>query len=162
MSQQLPNFRQGMTIQEISEAANRYIESEWKILYESMHHELTVAFEEMEDAAYGLYLDRLLPPVFDRLEAAGFSLEEKLEENDFVIARRLIFRNSLEKWGVEDNRSRIFWNVLRDRDGHPIGSLLTEIPHSHLKFDIPSSPIHYALEESGREQIVLGIRRIKE
>jgi hypothetical protein len=162
MSRQLPNFRQAMTIQEISEAANRYIESEWKIVYESMHQELTAAFEEMEDAAYGLYLDRLLPPVFDRLEAAGFSLEEKLEENDFVIARRLIFRNSLEKWGAEDNRSRIFWNVLRDRDGHPIGSLLTEIPHSHLMFDIPSSPVFYALEENGREQIVLGIRRIKE
>ncbi|GAV15064.1 DUF6022 family protein [Paenibacillus sp. NAIST15-1] len=105
---------------------------------------------------------RIMPFIFKQLEDAGFSTVEKLEENDFVIAERLIFRNSLEKWGTEDNRSRIFWNVIHDKQGNAIGTILTEIPHSHLKFDIPSAPVIYSLQESLKERIVQGIRRIKE
>ncbi|GGG65880.1 DUF6022 family protein [Paenibacillus radicis (ex Gao et al. 2016)] len=155
-------FREDMAIEEISEVANRYIESEWRSLYESMHEQLTAAFAEIEDAAYGLYLDQLMPFVFEQLEDAGFSTMEKLNENDFVIGKRLIFRNSLEKWGTEDNRSRIFWNIIYDKQGSPIGTILTEIPHSHLKFDIPSAPVIYSLRESVKEQVLQGIRRIKE
>ncbi|WP_258394749.1 DUF6022 family protein [Paenibacillus sp. MDMC362] len=39
---------------------------------------------------------------------------------------------------------------------------MTEIPHSHLKFDIPRAPVLYSLNEHEREQIARGIRRIKE
>lgn len=162
MNKQLPFFHQDMTIKEISEVANRYIESEWKSLYESMHKDLTAAFAEIEDAAYGLYLEQLMPSLFEQLEDAGFSTMDDIMENDFVIAKRLIFRNSLEKWGTEDNRSRIFWNVICDRQDHPVGALLTEIPHSHLKFDIPAAPVVYSLQEILKEQIVQGIRIIKE
>lgn len=162
MEKGFPNFQHDMAIEEISKVANHYIATEWRSMYESMHEQLTVAFAEIEDAAYGLYLDQLMPPIFDQLEDAGFRTLEKLEEDDFVIGKRLIFRNSLEKWGTEDNRSRLFWNVIYDKQGHPIGTLLTEIPHSHQKFDIPSAPVIYALQESLKEQIVQGIRRIKE
>jgi hypothetical protein len=34
----------------------------------------------------------------------------------------LIFRNSLEKWVAEDNRSRIFWNVIHDQQGYLVGT----------------------------------------
>nr|WP_268893067.1 DUF6022 family protein [Paenibacillus lutrae] len=155
-------FQPDMAIEEIREVANRYIESEWRSIYESMHEQLTAAFVEIEDAAYGLYLDQLIPPIFEQLEDAGFSAMENLEEDDFVIAKRLIFRNSLEKWGAEHNRSRIFWNVIHDKQGNPIGTILTEIPHSHLKFDIPSAPVIYSLRESLKERIVQEIRLIKE
>lgn len=161
MNNQFPKFSTDMTIQQIGEAANRYIESQWKPLYEAMHKDLTAAFAEIEDAAYGLYLDGLMPAIFEQLESAGYSAMEKLEENDFVIAKCLIFRNSLEKWGTEANRSRIFWNAIRDRQGNPVGTLLTEIPHSHLKFDIPSAPVVYSLPEVLKEKIVQGIREIK-
>ncbi|MWC30743.1 DUF6022 family protein [Paenibacillus sp. MMS18-CY102] len=162
MEKGFPIFRQDMLIEEISEVANGYIESEWRPLYESMHEQLTAAFAEIEDAAYGLYLDQLMPVIFVHLEDAGFSTMEQLEESDFVIAQRLIFRNSLEKWGSEDNRSRIFWNVIHDKQGNPSGTLLTEIPHSHLKFDIPSAPVTYALRETRKERIVQGLRSMKE
>lgn len=162
MNKQSPNFRQGMTIKEMEEVANRYIESEWKPLYESMHKDLTAAFAEIEDAAYGLYLEELMPAIFEELESAGYNAMENLEENDFVIAKCLIFRNSIEKWGTEDNRSRIFWNTIRDRQGNPVGTLLTEIPHSHLKFDIPSAPVVYSISEILKEKIVQNVRRIKE
>lgn len=162
MKKGFPIFRQDMSIEEISEAANRYIESEWRTIYESMHEQLTAAFAEIEDAAYGLYLDHLMVFIFEQLEDADFSAMGKLEENDFVIAKCLIFRNSLEKWGTEDNRSRIFWNVIHDKQDNLIGTILTEIPHSHLKFDIPAAPVIYSLQESLKERIVQGIRRIKE
>ncbi|EHB66682.1 MULTISPECIES: DUF6022 family protein [Paenibacillus] len=158
-----PVLRSDMTIEEICVAGNQYIESEWKTLYDAMLDELTTAFREIEDAAYGRYLDQLMPALFDSLEDAGFIAAEPLKEHDFVIGKCLIFRNSLEKWGTEDKRSRIFWNVIRRKDGQqPIGTLLTEIPHSHLKFDIPRAPVLYSLREHEREQIAKGIRRIME
>ncbi|MFS0556565.1 DUF6022 family protein [Brevibacillus sp. 179-C9.3 HS] len=162
MSKHFPTFQIEMTIEEIGAEGNRYIASEWRSLYESMHEQLTAAFLEIEDAAYGLFLDQLMPAVFDRLVDAGFVVSETLKEDDFVIGKNLIFRNSLEKWGTEDNRSRVFWNVVRNQQGQPIGTLLTEIPHSHLKFDIPQAPVLYTLQESVKEQIVQGIRQLKE
>lgn len=157
-----PAFRYDMTIEDISKAGNQYMESAWKRLYDSMHEQLTTAFLEIEDAAYGLYLDRLMPALFDSLEEAGFEATEPLNEDDFVIGKCLLFRNSLEKWGTEDKRSRIFWNVIRRKNSRqPIGTLLTEIPHSHLKFDIPAAPKLYSLNAWEREQIAQEIRRIK-
>ncbi|MEC0243593.1 DUF6022 family protein [Paenibacillus dokdonensis] len=157
-----PVFRYDMTIEEIGQVGNRYIESAWNPLYDSMHNQLTVAFREIEDAAYGLYLDQLMPALFDGLEDAGFEATEPLKEHDFVIGNCLLFRNSLEKWGTEENRSRIFWNVVRSKKSQqPIGTILTEIPHSHLKFEIPTAPVLYSLRECERVQIVQGIRRIK-
>lgn len=157
-----PVFHYEMTIEEISQVGNRYIESAWKPLYDSMHDQLMVAFHEIEDAAYGLYLDKLMPLFFDGLEDAGFEAMESLDDHDFVIGKCLLFRNSLEKWGTEENRSRLFWNVVRSKKSQqPIGTLLTEIPHSHLKFEIPTAPVLYSLREIEKEQIVQGIRRIK-
>lgn len=158
-----PVLRSDMTIEEICAAGNQYIGSVWKNRYDAMYDELTIAFREIEDAAYGLYLDQLMPALFDSLEDAGFEAAEPLKENDFVIGKCLLFRNSLEKWGTEEHRSRMFWNVIRRKNNRqPIGTLLTEIPHSHLKFDIPRAPELYSLIEHEREQIAIGIRRIKE
>lgn len=158
-----PVFRYDMTIEEIGVAGNQYIESVWRTLYDTMLDELTIAFREIEDAAYGLYLDQLMPALFDSLKDAGFEATEPLKEHDFVIGKGLLFRNSLEKWGTEEDRSRIFWNVIRSTNvQQPVGTLLTEIPHSHLNFDIPRAPVLYSLNEHEREQIARGIRRIKE
>lgn len=156
-----PVFTSGMSVAAIAEEGNRYIREAWKPLYEEMYAQLTAAFREIEDAAYGLYLDRLLPPLFDRLEAAGFQAIGSGKEDDFIIGRCLSFSQSLEKWGTEDNRSRLFWNVIRNERREPIGTLITEIPHSHLKFDIPAAPRLHALAEVDKESIAAGIRRIK-
>lgn len=160
--QDLPFFHSDMSIEEIGEEGNRYIRTVWKSLYDSMHEELTKAFLEIEDAAYALYLNQLMPPLFNRLMEAGFKAMGPVEDQDFVIGQCLIFRNSLEKWGSEENRSRIFWNVIHRKGTQPFGTLLTEIPHSHLKFDIPEAPMLYTLRESVKDRILLGIRHIKD
>lgn len=104
-----------------------------------------------------------MPAISDGLEDEGFDATEPIKEHDFVIGKCLLFRNSLEKWGTEENRSRIFWNVIRRKESQqPIGTLLTEIPHSHLKFELPSAPVLYSLKEHERGQITQGIRQIKQ
>ncbi|MEK3731626.1 MULTISPECIES: DUF6022 family protein [Paenibacillus] len=155
-------FEQGMTIEAIGTACGEYVEMEWRPLYESMHEALTAAFAEIEDAAYGQYLDRLMPPLFEALEQAGYAFTDDVREDDFVIGGRLLFRQSLEKWGTEDNRSRVFWNVIRDADDRTIGTVLTEIPHSHLKFDIPRGPRVLAIAETTKSGITERIRALME
>jgi len=160
MDKQLPVIVNGMSIEEIGEAGNRYIAAVWEELYVERYDQLVKAFQEIEDAAYGLYLDQLMPPLFERLEQAGFQALGPVKENDFVIGKCLKFSDSLEKWGAEDNRTRLFWNVIRNERHEPIGTLITSIPHSHLNFDIPRAPQLYTLKQTEREQIVEGIRQI--
>ena len=159
-----PEFASDMSIEAIGEEGNRYVAAVWNPLYVEMHEQLTQAFQEIEDGAYGLYLDQLLPPVFDRLEAAGYQMQGAVGEDDFIIAKCLNFSESLEKtkWGTEENQSRLFWNIVRNERNEPIGTLLTELAHSHLKFDIPTPPQFYTLAQTDRKGIIAGIRRIKE
>lgn len=160
MDKQLPVIVNSMSIEEIGEAGNRYIAAVWEEVYEERYEQLVKAFQEIEDAAYGLYLDQLMPPLFERLEQAGFQALGPVKEDDFVIGKCLKFSDSLEKWGTEDNRTRLFWNVIRNERHEPIGTLITAIPHSHLNFDIPRAPQLYTLKQTEREQIVEGIRQI--
>ena len=164
MSKHEIEFESGMSIEPISAECTRFIAQTWRPLYDEMHKELTQAFAEIEDAAYGLYLDRLLPPLFDRLEEAGYQLMGEVREEDFIIGGRLNFRDSLEKaaWGTPDNESRLFWNIVRDKSGEPIGTLAMELAHSHLDFDIPAPPRFHAIAQTERKGILAEIRRIKE
>lgn len=160
MMERRPAFEKGMSIREIGEAANRYVSAEWKPLYERMYGHLTAAFREIEDAAYGLYLDQLMPPLFEGLEEAGYRVALEVKEGDFIIGKYLKFSDSLEKWGAEDNRARLFWNIIVNEEAEAIGTLLTEIPHSHLEFKIPSMPQLYALSETGKERIRAAIHHL--
>src|SRR5690606_3338697 len=101
-------------------------------------------------------------PLFEALEQAGYAFTDEVREDDFVIGGRLLFRQSLEKWGTEDNRSRVFWNVIRDAAGQTIGTLLTETPHSHLTFDIPREPRVFAIAEASKTEIADRIRALME
>jgi hypothetical protein len=158
----LLTFSPTMSIDEIGALCKKYIAAEWRKLYESMHAELTASFPEIDDATYGLYLDKLMPPIFEALEKSGFITFGEITDNDFIIGSCLIFRNSIEKWGTEDERSRVFWNVVKNAKKNPIGTLLTDIRHSHHKFDIPLAPQIYVLKETNKEKIIAGIKQMKE
>ncbi|MDP4098154.1 DUF6022 family protein [Paenibacillus sp. P96] len=160
MKKQLPVMESGMSMETIGEAGNRYIAAVWEELYKERYEQLAQAFLEIEDAAYGLYLDQLMPPLFDRLEEAGFRALGPVKEDNFIIGKCLKFSDSLEKWGTEDHRIRLFWNVIRNERHEPLGTLITSIPHSHLKFEIPRAPQLYVLAQTEREQIVKGMREI--
>ena len=159
-----PKFVSDMSIEAIGREGNRYVAAAWNPLYVEMHEQLMQAFQEIKDGAYGLYLDQLLPPVFDRLQAAGYQTQGAVGEDDFIIGKCLNFRDSLEKvkWGTAENQSRLFWNIVRNERDEPIGTLVTELAHSHLNFDIPAQPRFHSLAQTDRKSIIAGIRRIKE
>jgi len=160
MDERGPVYAKGMSIEEIGEAANLYIAAEWEPLYERMHEQLSAAFKEIEDAAYGRYLDQLMPPVFIGLEKAGYQVRTDVKEGDFVIGMCLKFSDSLEKWGAEDNRSRLFWNVIANERAEETGTLLTEIPHSHLGFNIPAAPRLHTLRDTAKDRIHEAMHRL--
>ena len=159
-----PEFVSGMSIEAIGHESNRYLAAVWKPLDVAMHAQLTEAFRDIEDGAYGLYLDQLLPPVFDQLEAAGYQVQGVVGKDDFIIGKRLNFSDSLEKakWGTEEHQSRLFWNIVRNARDEPIGALITELAHSHVTFDIPAPPRCHILPQTDRKSIIAGIGRIKE
>lgn len=151
-----------LSIKKIGELLETYITTKWKKVLEENFDELSKAFPELEDATYGLYLDKLMPPMFEALEKTGFTTLGDVKESDFIIGKSLNFSNSMEKWGPEDNRSRVFWIVVKDQQKKPIGTLLFDFFHSHIHFEVPSAPQIFALEETSKENIILAIRRMKE
>jgi len=154
-------FQSNMSAQQIGEVLETYVATHWKKVLEENYEELTKAFPELEDATYGLYLDKLMPPVFEELENAGYTTLGEVKESDFIIGKSLNFSNSMEKWGTEDNRSRVFWMVLKDTQKNQIGTILFDFFHSHIEFEIPSAPQISVIEETTREQIMEAIKQMK-
>ncbi|MFN2744302.1 MULTISPECIES: DUF6022 family protein [Bacillus] len=155
-------FRQDMSMKEIGEQVQSYVDAHWKQTLEDHRDEFLKAFPELEDATYGLYLDKLLPPVFASLEQSGFTMIQTAKKGDFFIGKGLNFRQSMEKWGAENCRSRVFWTVIGDQQQHPVGTLLFDFYHSHAGFDVPLAPKIDTLEETAREPIVAAIKQIKQ
>jgi Family of unknown function (DUF6022) len=164
MNSDEPTFFSGMSIEAIGKEGNRYIAAVWNRLYMEMYEELTEAFQTIEDGAYGMYLDRLMPLLFEKLEVADYRVIGVVSADDFIIGKCLKFADSVEqaKWGTEDHQARLFWNVVRNERDEPIGTLITELPHSHRTFAIPVAPQLHVLKETERKAIIAGIRRIKQ
>ncbi|MFD1412279.1 DUF6022 family protein [Oceanobacillus jeddahense] len=136
------NLNQDMTIQMLTAELAYYVEENWKTVLEENQDELFRLFPEYEDATYGMYLDKLLPPAWKQVEENGFRSNAELKEDDFVIAGFLKFRNSIEKvkWGGSSHEYRVFWITIINSNHEEIGTLLFELPHSHKNFHIPDSP----------------------
>ncbi|XBM34737.1 DUF6022 family protein [Bacillus licheniformis] len=83
-------FRPGMSIKEIGEQLQGYIAANWKQTLDDHREALLKVFPELEDATYGVYLDHLLPPVFESLEQSGFYNDSKCGK------RRFFYRKGLE------------------------------------------------------------------
>lgn len=81
------NFRQGMTIKEIGEQMQSYVTAHWKKTLDDHQEAFLKLFPEMEDATYGLYLDKLLPPIFESLEQSGFITIQDPRKGDFFIGK---------------------------------------------------------------------------
>ncbi|MFC8149901.1 DUF6022 family protein [Bacillus paralicheniformis] len=162
-------FRPDMSIKEIGEQVQSYVAANWKQTLDDHREALLKVFPELEDATYGVYLDHLLPPVFESLEQSGFTTIQDagkgdffIGKGDFFIGKGLNFRQSMEKWGADDCRSRVFWAVISDQQQQPAGTLLFDFFHSHAGFDVPLPPQIYILEETERARIVAYVKQIKE
>lgn len=155
-------FNQSMTIFEVAEVLSNYVNKQWENILDKNREELEALFPEFEDATYGMYLDKLLPPIWKDLEGCGFQTGEVIREDDFVIAGCLNFRNSIEKakWGSPHHEKRVFWIVIKNKQEKEIGTLLFELSHSHVQFDIPAKPRFIAIESSVTDEIKSKIHSI--
>ncbi|MFT9847795.1 DUF6022 family protein [Aneurinibacillus sp. REN35] len=153
-----------MNIHELGNVASDYIQKKWRPVLAQHRDELITLFPEYEDATYGMYLDKLLPPMWEEFQRNGFTTAEATKEGDFVIADCLHFRNSLEKakWGTPEHEIRVFWIVIENERNERIGTLLFELSHSHVAFDIPAAPTFFVCEGIEHNAIVEKIRQLKE
>ncbi|WP_426449706.1 DUF6022 family protein [Paenibacillus sp. S-38] len=156
-------FVPGMTAEDLAAVIQNELASHWKQVLEAHRAELEKVFPELEDSTYGLYLDRLLPPIFGALEQAGYSVLGEVKETDFIIGGCLNFSCSLEQWGPEHHRSRVFWMPVREEGrSEPVGTLLLDFFHSHTGFEVPEGPRITAAAAADRQEIVAAVRRWKE
>ncbi|MDN4526438.1 DUF6022 family protein [Fictibacillus fluitans] len=153
-----------MTIHELGRVACEYLHGNWRSVLDENKEELIRLFPEYEDATYGMYLDKLIPPLWKEFQRCGFTTAEEKKEGDFVIADCLHFSNSLEKakWGTPQHEIRVFWIVVKNERSEKIGTLLFELSHSHLKFDLPAAPQFFVFEGTERRSIVERIRELRE
>lgn len=158
------NIQPEMTIDELGEMLSTYINEYWIEVLNRNIKELEQLFPKYEDATYGMYLDKLIPPIWKRLKEKGFRSIEKTKEDDFVIGECLHFRNSMEKakWGTPHHEKRVFWIVIENQHKEKIGTLLFELSHSHIEFNLPAPPRFLPLEESKREEIIKKIIQLEE
>lgn len=158
------NIKPEMSIEELGRELSGYIEEHWKKVLEENIDEFKSLFPEYEDATYGMYLDKLIPPIWNELEKNGFHSAEEVKENDFVIAGCLNFRNSIEKakWGTPDHEMRVFWIVIQNKQKNKIGTIIFEISHSHVQFDLPAPPTITAFAGIERKEITAKIHQLKE
>ncbi|HWO96146.1 MAG TPA: DUF6022 family protein [Bacillus sp. (in: firmicutes)] len=158
------NITPDMSIEQLGEIVSDYLQNRWKKVLDENIEELERIFPEYEDATYGMYVDKLLPPMWTEIEKHGFRSAAETREDDFVIAGCLHFRNSMEKakWGTPDHEVRIFWIVIENRHNEQIGTFLFELPHSHTQFRLPAPPALTVLEETERKEITSKILQLKE
>ncbi|NEW07646.1 hypothetical protein GK047_16720 [Paenibacillus sp. SYP-B3998] len=162
MGELVISFDPSMSMKELGGCIENYVSTNWKKALEENMEEFIRVFPELEDSTYGLYFEKLMPPVFEALEKAGFTTLRDAKETDYIIAKGFNFRNSMEKWGPEDHRSRVFWFVIEDQQQNEIGTLIFDFFHSHTLFDVPSVPQVSVLEVTSRKDIIAAIERMKE
>ncbi|MGF7031305.1 hypothetical protein J2T17_002211 [Paenibacillus mucilaginosus] len=156
-------FVPGMTVEDLAAVIQNELAPQWKQVLEEHRAELESVFPELEDSTYGLYLDRLLPPIFGALEQAGYSVLGEVKDTDFIIGGCLNFSSSLEQWGPEHHRSRVFWIPVREEGrSEPVGTLLLDFFHSHAGFEVPEGPRITAIPAANRREIVAAVREWKE
>ncbi|MBC6973008.1 hypothetical protein H9I32_11650 [Bacillus sp. Xin] len=158
------NIQPEMSIEELGQKVSSYLKDHWEEVLANTIEELQKLFPKYEDATYGMYLDKLLPPAWKELKKAGFQSAEKTKEDDFIIGGCLNFRNSIEKakWGTPDHEKRIFWIVIENQNKQLIGTFLFELSHSHVNFNLPSPPKLMTFTSTERNEITKKILSLNE
>lgn len=135
-----------ITIQDLAKYFQQHFQAHWKSVLQEHRDELLDTFEKIGEPAYGLYMSKLLTPLYNELTQAGL-----IWKPGFILPQ------SMEHWGPPEERERCMWCVVIKGDGTPIGTLVLRIFHSHAKFDIPAAPDIFALEETEQEAIIASI-----
>ncbi|WP_019392393.1 DUF6022 family protein [Priestia filamentosa] len=135
-----------ITIRNLARYMNQFVQQQWDLILKENHDELIDHFRTIGEPAYGVYLNKLLKPIFKQLTDAGLNVKPGF-----------IMPNSIEHWGPPEERERCIWCVVRKKDETPLGTLVLRMFHSHTKFDVPRAPNFFSLEEVKKEAIIKAI-----
>lgn len=98
------------------------------------------AYKRMGEPAYGMFVMKLLKPVFAEIEQEGFTLE-----SDYLAS-------SVEFWGPPEERERCMWFFIK-KDDVRFGCIVIRIIHDHTKFGLPYVPKVMGLSETGAQEV---------
>jgi hypothetical protein len=98
------------------------------------------AYKRMGEPAYGMFVIKLLKPVFAEIELEGFALE-----SDYLAS-------SVELWGPPEERERCMWFFIK-KDGVRLGSIVIRIIHDHTQFRLPYVPKVMGLSETTDQKV---------
>lgn len=127
-----------------------HITQNWELTLKNHPLKLLKAYEEMSEAAYGVYCQLLLKPVIIALRKLGYRMHPKLP-GDLNISR---------EWGEEQHRERWIWTTLKYPDGSDCGTIVMKIFHDHTRFRIPEMPLVSALKVTSRQEIIARLSAI--
>ena len=140
------HFQSGMSIQEIGQIIATYVYQHWQRVLKENVEELLAKFEKIGEPTYGIYIKKLMFPIYEALQAAGYK------------GPILQIGNSLEEWGPWEHRVRVMWSVLTDEQGEAIGTYLLNFHHSHAQFELPERP-HIEVTEETEEDAIRNVIR---
>lgn len=132
------------SISSIAIFIQEHMEQNWEVILRNHPLKLLKAYEEMSEAAYGIYFQLLLKPVVQKLREAGFRMRPRLPGN----------LNISREWGEEHHRERWIWTAIKYPDGSDCGTIVTVIFHDHTDFRIPEMPRVRALNVTSNQEVI--------
>jgi hypothetical protein len=132
------------SINAIAAFIREHIEQNWEVVLRKHPLKLLKSYEELSEAAYGVYFQLLLDPVIRELKKEGFRMRPKLP-GDLNISR---------EWGPENYRERWIWTAIKYADGRDCGTIVTTIFHDHTDFRIPEMPLIRTLRPTAKQEVI--------
>jgi hypothetical protein len=133
------------TIHELSAHVRSYIEAHYQRVFAENEERLQQVFAQVGEPAYGAFGRVLFQPLKEELAHYGVHCENNLPG---------VLQTSIERWGPPEDRERCLWTILRNADGHPLGTLVTRLFHDHTRFRLPRPPRVFALDVYEQEDIL--------
>jgi hypothetical protein len=139
-----------VTIHTLASYLREAVQERWETVIQENLPELLQLFEKAGEPTYGVYGQKLLGPLFEQIERAGFRLEGGSGTPP---------TNSVEYWGPPEERERCIWYLVKRADGSALGTLVQRFFHDHTRFRIPHAPSFLALEETEKSAILTRLSR---
>lgn len=142
--------KQEVTIHTLASYLREFIQERWEPVLQENLPELLQLFEKAGEPTYGVYGQKLLGPVFEQIQKAGFSLQG---------GRGTPPTQSVEYWGPPEERERCAWYLVKQADGNALGTLVYRFFHDHTRFRVPRAPAIVALQETEESAILSRLSR---
>ncbi|MWC28847.1 DUF6022 family protein [Paenibacillus sp. MMS18-CY102] len=130
----------------IVRVAQQALPAAWRQAYEGQEAEWEDMFNQWGDRAYGVWIQRFMPPIVAQLAQQGWVIKGGFNRND-----------SIENWGPPEERERCAWYVVTSESGELLGTLILQIYHSHRAFRLPRAPRFVSVDATERDGILTAL-----